>query len=154
MDKADAAEKEKDGSRKTDANTTIKSSITTTSISSEIEDEKERTIAKAALTIAELSQLLSLCYQCIGLQLTLPPITGALLDPSAEETLTESDTPGPPSTTSVPLTAINAVAAHLAYVDAARSRITADMEAMVISGLATLVRIAVVLIPLHHAPSF
>ena len=57
MDKADLAEKDKDNTKKQDSiNSDIKPSTTSTSISSEIEDEKERTIAKAALTIAELSQ--------------------------------------------------------------------------------------------------
>lgn len=39
----------------------------------------------------------------------------------------------------IPLSSIKAVAAHLPFVDAAHVRITTDMEAMVITGLGTLV---------------
>lgn len=39
----------------------------------------------------------------------------------------------------VPLSSIKAVAAHLPFIDAARSKVTTDMEAMVFTGLATLV---------------
>ncbi|TCD65087.1 hypothetical protein EIP91_003096 [Steccherinum ochraceum] len=117
MDKAEAAEKDNDGARKSDGATTIKPSVTSTSITSETEDDRERAIAKAALTIAELS---------------------ALLDPTSEDSTVESDNAGSTSTSPISLTAINAIAAHLPYIDAARSRITADMESMVINGLATL----------------
>ncbi|OCH92516.1 hypothetical protein OBBRIDRAFT_886245 [Obba rivulosa] len=74
----------------------------------DIEDEKERAISKAALTIAELT---------------------SLLDPASQEEGGEDN---------VPLTSIKAVAAHLPYIDAARMRVTTDMESMVITGLATL----------------
>ncbi|KAL6308073.1 Golgi transport complex subunit 5-domain-containing protein [Sparassis latifolia] len=80
------------------------------------EDEKERTISKAALTVAELT---------------------ALLDngPTDQRADTEEE-----SNTGkrVSLTSIKAVAAHLSYIDAARARITTDMETMVITGLTTL----------------
>ncbi|GBE81467.1 hypothetical protein SCP_0311960 [Sparassis crispa] len=80
------------------------------------EDEKERTISKAALTVAELT---------------------ALLDngPTDQRADTEEE-----SNTGkrVSLTSIKAVAAHLPYIDAARARITTDMETMVITGLTTL----------------
>ncbi|KAH8093869.1 Golgi transport complex subunit 5-domain-containing protein [Cristinia sonorae] len=109
MDKAEAAEKEKDSAKKP----SIKSATSSSPLSFDVEDEKERTIAKAALTIAELS---------------------ALLDSNSEELAAESDS----TTPSVPLTSINAVAAHLPHIDSARARITADMESMVINGLATL----------------
>jgi len=77
------------------------------------EDEKERTIAKAALTIAELT---------------------SLLDSSSENSTLSSED----NNKMIPLTDINAVSAHLPSIDTARSRITADMETMVITGLATL----------------
>ncbi|EMD33616.1 hypothetical protein CERSUDRAFT_117729 [Gelatoporia subvermispora B] len=76
--------------------------------SADIEDEKERAISKAALTITELT---------------------ALLDPANQEENSED---------SVPLTSVKAVAVQLPYIDAARTRVTTDMEAMVITGLATL----------------
>lgn len=79
----------------------------------DIEDEKERTIAKAALTVAELT---------------------ALLDDSQPESSQDvSDTPK-----KVPLSSIRVVAAHLPYVDSARARITSDMEAMIMTGLGDL----------------
>ncbi|GJE92307.1 golgi transport complex subunit 5-domain-containing protein [Phanerochaete sordida] len=76
------------------------------------EDEKERTIAKAALSIAELMALLQ------------PPEAGG--------TDQSSDTPF------VELSSVKAVAAYLPFVDSARSRVTSDMEQMVINGLRTL----------------
>ncbi|KAI0940406.1 hypothetical protein AcW1_003608 [Taiwanofungus camphoratus] len=81
------------------------------------EDEKERTIAKAALTVAELT---------------------ALLDNSVPEKSADADGTESSDEDRVPLSAIKAVAAHLPRIDAARTRITADMETMVITGLATL----------------
>ena len=39
----------------------------------------------------------------------------------------------------IPLSSIKAVADHLPFVDAAHARVTSDMEAMVITGLGTLV---------------
>ncbi|KAI8992858.1 Golgi transport complex subunit 5-domain-containing protein [Trametes punicea] len=70
----------------------------------ESEDDKERAIAKAALTIAELTALLD-----------VNEASGAY-----------------------PLGSIKAVAAHLPFIDAARAKVTTDMEAMVFTGLATL----------------
>ncbi|TBU41671.1 Golgi transport complex subunit 5-domain-containing protein [Dichomitus squalens] len=80
----------------------------------ENEDEKERAIAKAALTIAELTTLLN------------PPAVG---EASADEQSAGDH---------IPLSSIKAVAAHLPFVDAAHARITSDMEAMVLTGLGTL----------------
>ncbi|PCH43557.1 hypothetical protein WOLCODRAFT_164540 [Wolfiporia cocos MD-104 SS10] len=77
------------------------------------EDEKERVIAKAALTLAELT---------------------ALMDRASESSCWNEEGEG----RQVPLSSIKAVAAHLPYIDAARARITADMEAMVMTGLADL----------------
>lgn len=83
------------------------------------EDEKERTIAKAALTIAELT---------------------ALLDSSTEDAADSTKSPEESSNTGeeVPLSSIKAIAAHLPFVDSARTRVMADMESMVINGLANL----------------
>ncbi|OJA08043.1 hypothetical protein AZE42_08584 [Rhizopogon vesiculosus] len=88
------------------------------------QDDKERTIAKAALTIAEL---------------------GALLD-GPEETL---DTPGQHSSeindrtaltidSLVPLRSVKAVAAHIPVIEKAHFRVTHEMETMIITGLSTL----------------
>ncbi|RDX50077.1 hypothetical protein OH76DRAFT_1437882 [Lentinus brumalis] len=82
------------------------------------EDDKERAIAKAALTIAELT---------------------ALLETPAEQASGDSSTNLDQSNGEhIPLSSIKAVAVHLPFVDAARTRVTTDMEAMVITGLATL----------------
>ncbi|RPD63802.1 hypothetical protein L227DRAFT_542790 [Lentinus tigrinus ALCF2SS1-6] len=80
------------------------------------EDDKERAIAKAALTIAELTALLEV------------PSDQSSVDANAVQSSGEH----------VPLSSIKAVAVHLPFVDAARTRVTTDMEAMVITGLATL----------------
>ncbi|KAH9941012.1 Golgi transport complex subunit 5-domain-containing protein [Amylocystis lapponica] len=103
--------------------TTSRLSLGTDTVSSapENEDEKERTIAKAALTVAELTALLDTSS------------TGQQFGMDAKES---SDNQGGGG--QVPLSSIKAVAAHLPYIDAARTRITTDMEAMVITGLGTL----------------
>lgn len=71
--------------------------------------------------------------------MTLLRFLGSLLDPNTEDSVSEADNAGSSTAPSVPLTSINAVAAHLSYIDSARARVTADMESMVINGLATLV---------------
>ncbi|KAI0356279.1 hypothetical protein OH77DRAFT_1423899 [Trametes cingulata] len=83
----------------------------------ESEDEKERAIAKAALTIAELTALLDAANEASG-------------DGAAAGEHEAGDR--------VPLSSIKAVAVHLPFIDAARTKITTDMEAMVFTGLATL----------------
>ncbi|KZT08446.1 uncharacterized protein LAESUDRAFT_735990 [Laetiporus sulphureus 93-53] len=79
------------------------------------EDEKERTIAKAALTIAELSQYIYIF----------------ILDSPSNVDNTSEDRGG-----TIVLGSVKAVAARLPYIEAARTRVTADMEAMVMTGLA------------------
>ncbi|KAF8972928.1 Golgi transport complex subunit 5-domain-containing protein [Flammula alnicola] len=82
----------------------------------DIEDEKERAIAKAALSIAEL---------------------GALLN--APETQEENELNSPQSENySIPLRSVTVVASHEAFIEDARSVITTEMENMVLSGLSTL----------------
>ncbi|KAI0823334.1 Golgi transport complex subunit 5-domain-containing protein [Trametes gibbosa] len=92
-----------------------------TPVALESEDEKERAIAKAALTIAELTALLDAANE------------GAHHDdhPVGESGSTDA-------ADRVPLSSIKAVAVHLPFVDAARVQVTTDMEAMVFTGLATL----------------
>ncbi|KAI0743887.1 Golgi transport complex subunit 5-domain-containing protein [Daedaleopsis nitida] len=86
------------------------------------EDDKERAIAKAALTIAELTALLDASSES--------PQGGMIGDGSIDTVQYSGDR--------VPLSSVRAVAAHLLFVDAARARVTSDMEAMVFTGLATL----------------
>ncbi|KAH9961505.1 Golgi transport complex subunit 5-domain-containing protein [Russula dissimulans] len=84
------------------------------------EGEKERSLAQAALTIAELGDLL-------GTSLDVPEAT------------TEGSTPidaGPSPSRHISLRSINAVAVHIPLIDSARSKVTAEMESMVLEGLA------------------
>ncbi|KAI0342194.1 hypothetical protein BDW22DRAFT_1376570 [Trametopsis cervina] len=95
------------------------------------EDDKERAIAKAALSLAELSQLVSYLPHCYWVRLALTLEAGALLEPP-DVTEAGANHPAP-----VPLSSIAAVSTHLPYVEYARERVTADMEQMVINGLKT-----------------
>ncbi|KAI0633283.1 Golgi transport complex subunit 5-domain-containing protein [Trametes polyzona] len=90
------------------------------------EDEKERAISKAALTIAELTALLDASNE--------PSAAGV----SGDRTPGGEDNGNDGAEERVPLSAIKAVAAHLPFIDAARTKVTTDMEAMVFTGLATL----------------
>ncbi|KAA1471874.1 hypothetical protein DENSPDRAFT_800169 [Dentipellis sp. KUC8613] len=80
----------------------------------EYEGEKERTLAQAALSVAELKDLLD--------------DTSRPLDSPADAT---ADT----SQDRIPLQAIQAISEHTPFIDAARARITSDMENMVMTGL-------------------
>ncbi|KAJ6603113.1 Golgi transport complex subunit 5-domain-containing protein [Mycena sp. CBHHK59/15] len=95
------------------------------------EDEKERTIAKAALSIAELVGLLD------------GPVAQA--SPIEDETLksTHADVDGitansEASVSSIPLRSIHAVASHVPFIEDARTKVTSEMENMVLTGLTTL----------------
>ncbi|KAI0071918.1 hypothetical protein K474DRAFT_1651800 [Panus rudis PR-1116 ss-1] len=119
MDKAEALESEAAVSKDP---TKMDSSNSVSSQAVDLESERERAIAKAALTLSELS---------------------ALLDPASEDTsptqssaIVEAESPS--LLPQVPLSSVNAVSAYLPYVDAARSRVMGDMEAMVITGLTNL----------------
>ncbi|KAJ7128889.1 Golgi transport complex subunit 5-domain-containing protein [Mycena crocata] len=84
------------------------------------EDEKERTIAKAALSIAELVALLD----------GPPPTSSTEDDPVKDIQGTE------PS--GIPLRSINAVAAHVPFIEESRTKVMGEMENMVLTGLTTL----------------
>ncbi|KAK7035254.1 hypothetical protein VNI00_012021 [Paramarasmius palmivorus] len=95
-------------------------STTLVNINGDIEDEKERTIAKAALSIAELV---------------------ALLDDAADPSnATESVNPESVDSSSVPfpLRSINVVDAFVPFIEESRRKVTSEMENMVLTGLATL----------------
>ncbi|KIM91987.1 hypothetical protein PILCRDRAFT_809983 [Piloderma croceum F 1598] len=104
------------------------------------EDEKERTIAKAALSIAELVALLD------GPSTTTDaPETTADTQPAGpldgEGNLEKDDpTATTKDTTYIPLRSVNAVAAHIPFIEDAREKVTAEMQAMVLTGLSTLNR--------------
>ncbi|KAH9055433.1 Golgi transport complex subunit 5-domain-containing protein [Lactarius vividus] len=83
------------------------------------EGERERSLAQAAVTIAELGDLLEISGdEPTAISEEAPPV-GA----------------GPSSTRHIPLRSINAVAVHIPFIDSARSKVTADMESMVLEGL-------------------
>ncbi|KAJ7039234.1 Golgi transport complex subunit 5-domain-containing protein [Mycena alexandri] len=91
------------------------------------EDEKERTIAKAALSIAELVALLD------G-----PPTPASSAENVPVKSALEGATNPEESGTMIPLRAINAVAAHIPFIEEARAKVTSEMEHMVLMGLTTL----------------
>ncbi|KAF7315340.1 ACT domain-containing protein [Mycena indigotica] len=87
-------------------------------IGQDIEDEKERAIAKAALSIAELMALLD------GQQ-----------NPAPEEGMNQSENEPADSAASASLRSVNAVAAHITFITDARAKVTTEMESMVLTGL-------------------
>lgn len=109
------------------------------------EDEKERTIAKAALSIAELGALGG--FFCL---VSRSNYLVALLDGPAPPS-SDDDTPRnghadlegmsnpEESGARIPLRSINAVAAHVPFIEDARTKVTSEMENMVLTGLTTLV---------------
>ncbi|KAG5646264.1 hypothetical protein DXG03_003860 [Asterophora parasitica] len=91
----------------------------------DLEDEKERTIAKAALSIAELVALLD------GPGAAKPAAAhGRARGPASEEAVTDEQ--------GVPLRSINAVGAHVSFIEEARAKVTNEMEGMVLTGLTSL----------------
>ena len=105
---------------------------TTIGLGKDVVDDKERAIAKAALSIAELG---SSHFAYAELRVTL----------SSARLLTGIETPEEYSSkspldkrNSIPLRSIK-VFAHETFIEDARSIITNEMENMVLSGLATLV---------------
>ncbi|KAH9940460.1 uncharacterized protein BXZ73DRAFT_98890 [Epithele typhae] len=120
MSKSEVAESTAAGSKSKPQSTRTPTSASRPDTPLENEDDGQRAIAKAALTIAELT---------------------ALLDAQTENFRSTSDGTMEADQTSgdrIPLSSIKAVASHLPFVDAARARVTSDMEAMVFTGLATL----------------
>ncbi|KAF5385847.1 hypothetical protein D9615_002395 [Tricholomella constricta] len=96
----------------------------------DLEDEKERTIAKAALSIAELVALLD--GPNIGKHATVLS--------RSREGRTNANTNGEAVTDEqgVALRSINAVGAHVPFIEDARAKITNEMESMVLTGLTSL----------------
>ncbi|KAF7966680.1 hypothetical protein HWV62_37514 [Athelia sp. TMB] len=92
------------------------------------DDEKEVAIAKAALSIAELVALLDgpTSSDASETNHTIVKDSGVESDPS--------------QASYVPLRSVNAIAAHIPFIEDAREKITAEMQAMVMTGLATLNR--------------
>ena len=104
------------------------------------EGEKERSLAQAALTVAELGT--AFIKVILMYQLNVYITSGDLLETSLdvpetipEEELSPTDA-GPSAGKHIPLRSINAVAAHVPSIESARSKITSEMESMVLEGLA------------------
>ena len=105
---------------------------TTVGLGKDIVDDKERAIAKAALSIAELGSSHSTYAELRVSQSSARLLTGL-------ETPGEYSSKSPLDTrNSVPLRSIK-VFTHETFIEDARSIITNEMENMVLSGLATLV---------------
>ncbi|KAN0116391.1 Golgi transport complex subunit 5 domain containing protein [Russula decolorans] len=83
------------------------------------EGEKERTLAQAALTIAELGDLLETSSDAPEVILEGMHPADARLSPSGH----------------IPLRSVNAVAVHIPLIESARSKVTTEMESMVLEGL-------------------
>ncbi|KAJ7874696.1 Golgi transport complex subunit 5-domain-containing protein [Mycena olivaceomarginata] len=99
-----------------------------------LEDEKERTIANAALSVAELGRSFRLMLALLD-----GPVPAAS---SAEDATLKNGHTGLESTeesaTRISLRSIDAVAAHVPFIEDARTRVTTEMETMVLTGLTTL----------------
>lgn len=98
-----------------------------------VEGEKERSIAKAALSVAELVALLD------------EPEGSEQPPAQATEFEDEDESPGANNarrhsfeSARIPLRAINLVNRHIPAVEAARVRVSSEMESMVLQGLSTL----------------
>ncbi|KAG2099132.1 Golgi transport complex subunit 5-domain-containing protein, partial [Suillus cothurnatus] len=93
-------------------------------LSADQQDDKERTIAKAALTIAELGALLD------G-----PEEIG---DTSGKDSPETDDRTVPAMDSLVPLRSVKAAAAHIPFIEEAQFKVTHEMESMIMTGLSTL----------------
>ncbi|KAH7924634.1 hypothetical protein BV22DRAFT_1090567 [Leucogyrophana mollusca] len=89
------------------------------------QNEKERTIAKAALTIAESVALLDTPDDSDSASNKEPTTSVKVIDSANQAT-------------NIPLSSVNAVAAHIPFIDDSRAKVTGEMESMVLSGLTTL----------------
>ncbi|KAH7888451.1 Golgi transport complex subunit 5-domain-containing protein [Phlebopus sp. FC_14] len=98
-------------------------SNTTSGHSRDHQEEKERTIAKAALSITELTALLD-----------------GPDDADSEDVLSShaNEETKPIDANAIPLRSVNAAAAYIPFISNARTKVEGEMEAMVIQGLTTL----------------
>ena len=100
------------------------------------EGEKERSLAQAALTIAELGRnsaderLYVDSIRVSGDLLEISPDTLAVIP----EGLSPADAE-PSTSRHIPLRSINAVSVHIPSIESARLKVTADMESMILEGL-------------------
>ncbi|KAG2043692.1 Golgi transport complex subunit 5-domain-containing protein [Suillus americanus] len=104
-------------------------------LSADQQDDKERIIAKAALTIAELGSLLLIVHSHQGALLDGPEETGDTPGKDSSET---DDRTAPAMDSLVPLRSVKAAAAHIPFIEEAHSKVTHEMESMIMTGLSTL----------------
>lgn len=109
-----------------------------------IEDEKERAIAKAALSIAELGVLrcrihvsIIICKIPVSLLEGLPDESPLTRPPEDDDDTQKSD--DAEITQDISLRSINAISTYEPFIQDARIRVTVEMENMVVTGLKTLV---------------
>ncbi|THH05820.1 hypothetical protein EW145_g4520 [Phellinidium pouzarii] len=112
---------EKDGKEKRKGLSERRNSEDLLSLGSE--SEKERAIAKAALSVAELVALLD-----------------PVVDPYSSDGHVDETTDVDLENNEISLRSIRAVTGHIPAIEAARSKITTEMETMVMTGLASLNR--------------
>ncbi|KAL1748610.1 Golgi transport complex subunit 5-domain-containing protein [Schizophyllum fasciatum] len=114
----------------------------------DLEDDKERAISRAALSIAELGE--DLCASPNPICLTNRIYAVSLLDGptsfgSAPSPIAngnsddlQSDTKAEPPTQKIHLRSVHAVAMHIPFIEESRTTVTTEMENMVVAGLASL----------------
>ncbi|KAL1682653.1 Golgi transport complex subunit 5-domain-containing protein [Schizophyllum commune] len=103
-------------------------SRTTFASAADLEDDKERAISRAALSIAELVTLLD------G-----PTTFGSTTTPNGVDgDASHQDTEEDLSTQKIHLRSVNAVATHIPFIEESRTTVTTEMENMVVAGLASL----------------
>ncbi|KAG2072073.1 hypothetical protein BDR04DRAFT_1127838 [Suillus decipiens] len=93
-------------------------------LSADYQDDKKRTIAKAALTITELGALLD------G-----PEETGDALGKDSPES---DDRTAPAIDSMIPLRSVKAAAAHIPFIEDAQYKVKHEMKSTIITGLSTL----------------
>lgn len=132
-----AAEDDRSGSGEEEPSKMVEQTV-------EVGDQKERTIAKAALTIAELGR--SLCRNaCLLLTIfdEVSLLEGTLDEDFPAQTIRDEDDSSradEDDVQDISLRSISAVAAYESFIQDARTRVTVEMERMVLSGLKSLVR--------------
>lgn len=104
------------------------------------EGEKERNLAKAALSIAELGRHIPFIHSLEILTI----MAASLLDdsmprPNSPTNSSHESERSISDDSTIPLRSVNAVTAYLPAIDKARAQVTTEMENMVVSGLATMV---------------
>ena len=136
--------KEIQGQKNSDKGVSDDPVSTTIGLGKDIVDDKERAIAKAALSIAELGSSYSNYADLRMTQFSARLLAG--IDTSGEYPSSKSPLD---TRNSIPLRSIK-VFTHETFIEDARSIITNEMENMVLSGLATLVSKDVIKIIILH----